>query len=437
MPIAFSTPLPLNQRPATPRVCAILAVVLSLAALAPVTAPESRAELAPDALTHLVASDGVEGDAFGWGVAIDGDTAIVGAYADDTASGADSGSAYVYVRQGGVWIEQAQLFGSDMSPGDGFGIAVAVYGDTAIVGAYLDNLPDGGGDDGGSAYVFVRSDGVWTEQAHLFAPDAAAGDLFGAAVALSGDTAAIGAPIDDSQTGAAWVFVRTGAGWAPQARLRASDREAFDAFGNAVAISGDTVIVGTWLDDTEVFDQGSAYVFTRSGSTWSEQQHLLASDGDFGDWFGNAVAIAGDTALVGAWLDDTAAGENAGSAYVFVRSDGVWSEQAHLVPSDGAPLDFFGNAVALAGRTAVVGGYLDDSPNAVDRGSAYVFMRSGGAWQERARLFAPRGRTEDYYGSGIAATRSADGTHVIVGAFGDDTAGGANAGSAYIIGGAN
>ena len=172
-----------------------------------------------------------------------------------------------------------------------------------MVGAFIDD--GAAGIDQGSAYVFVRSGGVWSQQQKLEASDAAADDRFGFSVAISGETVVVGAPGDDGAAGidqgSAYVFVRSGGVWSQQQKLLASDAAADDDFGSSVAISGETVVVGApWDDDATGFYQGSAYVFVRSGGVWSQQQKLLASDAAGGDAFGFSVAISGETVVVGA-----------------------------------------------------------------------------------------------------------------------------------------
>ena len=170
----------------------------------------------------------------------------------------------------------------------------------------------------------------------------------------------VGAPADDGagrfEQGSAYVFVRSGGVWSQQQKLEASDAATFDFFGFSVAISGETVVVGARSDERAAGrNQGSAYVFVRSGGVWSQQQKLEASDAAAGDVFGSSVAISGETVVVGAVLDDGAAGRDQGSAYVFVRSGGVWSQQQKLEASDAAAVDFFGRSVAISGETVVVG----------------------------------------------------------------------------------
>ncbi|MBK8430868.1 MAG: hypothetical protein IPL28_06050 [Chloroflexi bacterium] len=237
--------------------------------------------------------------------------------------------------------EQAKLTASDAAANDNFGVSVAVSGDTAVIGAYQD---DDGGSNSGSAYVFTRSGEVWSEQAKLTASDAAANDFFGISVAVSGDTAVIGAYQDDnvgSNSGSAYVFTRSGEVWSEQAKLTASDPAMNDWFGYSVAISGDTAIIGAYLDDDGGSNSGSAYVFTRTAGVWSQQAKLTASDPAMDDWFGYSVAISGDTAVIGAYQDDDG-GSDSGSAYAFTRMGVVWSQQAKLTASDPAANDWFG-----------------------------------------------------------------------------------------------
>jgi uncharacterized repeat protein (TIGR01451 family) len=379
----------------------------------------------------LLASDGAAGDSFGNSVSFSGDTAVVGAYLDDTLGGMDAGSAYVFVRSGTTWTEQQKLLASDGAADDYFGRSVSVSGDTAVVGAYQYAYPDPTG--AGAAYVFVRAGTTWSEQQKLLASDGAAGDFFGNSVSVSGDTAVVGAPGHDApggtDSGSAYVFVRSGTTWTEQQKLLGSDDFTDDAFGWSVSVSGDTAVVGAYLDDTlGGTDAGSAYVFVRSGTTWTEQQKLLAPDGAAGDNFGRSVSVAGDTAVVGAAGDDTPGGANAGSAYVFVRSGTTWTEQQKLLASDGLMDDGFGESVAISGDTAVVGAEADDT-GAANKGSAYVFVRSGTTWTEQQKLLASDGAGFDFFGHSV----SLSGDTAVVGAYADDILAATDAGSAYVF----
>lgn len=267
------------------------------------------------------------------------------------------------------------------------------------------------------------------EQAKLTAPDGSAYDYFGYAVAVSGDTAVVGAYFGDSATstaGSAYVYTKTGSLWSLQATLTASDAAAYDYFGHSVAISGDTIVVGADYDDDRGPTSGSAYVFTRSGSTWTQQAKLTASDGAMYDYFGRSVAISGDTIVVGADYDDNPAGINAGSAYVFTRSGSVWTQQSKLIPFDADAYDYFGRSVAVHGGTVAVGADYDDD-NGTESGSVYVFTGAGPSWTQEAKITAPDGLAYDYFGRSVSLYLGT----LLVGAYGDDD-GGANAGSAYV-----
>lgn len=348
------------------------------------------------------ASDGAGGDQAGASVAISGNTAVVGAPNNDASKGA----AYVYVRSSGVWTQQAKLTAADPAGSDQFGVGVAISGDTIIVGAQ-----NSGGK--GAAYIFTRSGTVWTQQQKLTASDGGGGDLFGRRVAISGDTAAIGADGNDApagDSGAVYVFTRTSGTWTQQQKLTPSDGAGGDRFGFSVGISGDTVVAGAIFDADLGAQSGSAYVFTRSGTTWSQQQKLTASDGLMNDEFGYSVGISGDSVIIGAALDDGAV-VNIGSAYVFTRSGNSWSEQQKLIPSDGGGLDLFGFSVRISGNTAVIGSPKSD-PVANDAGAAYVFIRSGGVWSQKDKLTASDAALNDQLGSSVGIS----GDTVIAGA---------------------
>jgi len=376
----------------------------------------------------LVAADGAAWDGFGYSVSISGDYAIVGAIADDD-NGTDSGSAYIFKRDGTSWSQQAKLLAADGSANDYFGYSVSISGDYAVVGASYD---DDKGTDSGSAYIFYYDGTSWSQQAKLLAADGAASDEFGISVSISGDYAIVGAYMDDGingiNSGSVYIFYYDGTNWSEQAKLTASDGAADDRFGRSVSISGDYAIVGADGDDDNGSYSGSAYIFERSGTNWSEQAKLLASDGNTSDYFGWSVSISGDYAVVGAaWDDDN--GSDSGSAYIFKRYSTNWSEQAKLTASDGADIDYFSYSVSISGDYAIVGAYADDDYG-VDSGSAYIFKRSGTSWSQQAnKLLAADGADYDWFGYSV----SISGDYAVVGAYGDDD-NGSNSGSAYMFG---
>ena len=326
-----------------------------------------------------------------------------------------------------TWTQQAKLVASDGAADDFLGRFSSIDGDYAIVGAQYEDTK---GLNAGAAYIFVRSGTSWTQQAKLVASDGAASDNFGWSVSISGDYAIVGAQYEDdkgSNAGAAYVFVRSGTTWTQQAKLTASDGAANDYFGYSVAISGDYAIVGAYLEDDKGVNAGAAYVFVRSGTTWTQQAKLLASDGETGDVFGQSVSISGVTALIGASGDDDK-GSSAGAAYVFVRSGTAWTQQAKLTASDGAASDKLAySSVSISGDYAVAGAYGEDDKGG-DAGAAYVFKRNGTSWSQQAKLTASDGAANDYFGISIAIS----GNYIVAGAYGEDDKG-SNAGAAYFF----
>ena len=330
--------------------------------------------------------------------------------------------------------QRQKLTAVDGAENDHFGRAVAFSGNTLIIGAPLKDVI---GEDQGSVYVFTRSGAAWTLQQKLTAQDGAAKSEFGFSVAISGDTVVIGAPLDDTggngDQGSAYVFTRSGAVWTQQQKLTAQDGAANDFFGFSVAISGETVAVSAFGDDIGANEnQGSAYVFTRSDTTWTQQQKLIANDGEAGHFFGRSVAISGDTVVVGAPDDDIGANFGQGSAYVFTRSGAVWTLQQKLTSDDGEAIDLFGSAVALSGDTLAVGAELDNIDGNVGnpgQGSAYVFARTGTVWTQRQKLIADDGQAVDSFGFAVALSGNA----VVVGAPMDDINANRDQGSAYVF----
>jgi len=310
--------------------------------------------------TKLTADDAAEFDEFSRSVALSGNTALVGAWRDDDAGNA-SGSAYLFGITTGNQL--FKLTASDAAVLDGFGVSVALSGNTALVGAAWDN---DGGSDSGSAYLFDITTG--NQLAKLTAADAAADDFFGYSVALSGNTALIGARQDDDggvNSGSAYLFdITTGN---QLAKLTASDAAAGDFFGDSVALSGNTALVGAQWDNDGGSNSGSAYLF--DVTTGNQLFKLTAAAAAADDFFGYSVAISGNTALVGALGDDDG-GIDSGSAYLFDVTTG--NQLAKLTASDAAADDFFGNSVALSGNTALVGARWD-ADGGRSSGSAYLY----------------------------------------------------------------
>ena len=378
--------------------------------------------------------DGAAGDEFGTSVAIDGNTMVVGANEDDD-NGNKSGSAYIFDKLDGFWVPIAKLTANDGADGDEFGRSVGISGDTVVVGADRD---DDNGSNSGSAYIYERNEGGinnWGEVTKITASDEAAEDRFGVSVGISGDTVVVGANRNDdngSESGSAYIYERNEGGnnnWGEITKITASDGADGEFFGESVGISGDTVVVGANFDDDNGSFSGSAYIYERNEggiNNWGEVTKITASDGAFGDRFGESVGISGDTVVVGA------NGNSSGSAYIYERNEGGinnWGEVTKITASDGAADDEFGESVGISGDTVVVGANGDDD-NGSDSGSAYIYERNEGGinnWGEVSKKTASDGAASDLFGLSVRVS----GDTVVVGAnFDDDN--GSDSGSVYI-----
>ena len=407
-------------------------------------------------------------DYFGSAIAMSGNTLVVGAWRegssatgidgdqlDDTAE--NSGAVYVYVRELDTWIQQAYIKASNTEAGDQFGWAVDIDGDTLVVSAPSEASGstgvNGDQDDNslfsaGAAYVFVRNGETWSQQAYLKASNPDEFDSFGRSVAVSGNTIVVGAWDEDSVTGpddnsnsnagAAYVFKRSNGNWSQQAFLKASNARRLTQFGNAVDIDGDTIAVAALGEssnatgvngdenNTQAQGAGAVYVFKRSGSAWTQQAYIKASNTDASDYFGWAVAVSGDTLAASARgeasnatgvngdQDDDSAG-TAGAVYVFTRSSGHWSQQAYIKASNTEANDAFGEALALFGDALAVGapreagnatgvdGDQDDNSLGL-AGAVYVFTRTGSTWSQLHYLKASNTGLLDQFGNKVAIT---------------------------------
>jgi hypothetical protein len=396
----------------------IIAVVLSLCCL---LLTPALASAAPSA--QLTAPAPVAYDCFGHSVAVSGNTALVGAFNHTVGGQGQAGVVYVFTRTGTTWSQQAKLTASDPALQDWFGYSVALSGNTAVVGAY--GKTEAGVDFAGAVFVFTRSGTTWTRQAVLQDPTPVKYESFGESVAVYGDTVLIGAPWKDgtySRAGTAFVFTRSGTTWTQQAELLRSDTANYDYFGQSVALSRDTALVSVWGKNGFA---GAADVFTRSGTTWTQQAELSAPDTDA---FGWSVALSGDTALVGARQSTVGSVDSAGNAYVFTRSGTTWTQQAELKASDAATNDEFGASVALSGDSAVVGAWHKTVLGRAQAGACYLFSRLGTTWSARTELRDPNAASNDQFGCSVAL---AD-TTLFSGADQRTVSGHARAGAAYV-----
>ncbi len=443
---------PLSHRPLLLTACAALSA-LSASAMA----------IPPVQSAKLTATDGLAVDQFGYASAVSNllgiagaspDIAIVGIVNDDIGTAVSRGSANIYkLNASGVWVFEAKLTASDGLANDFFGASVAIFGDTAMVGAPND---DGTFTDQGSAYIFKRSAaGVWTQTGKLVASDPGANELLGFSVALTNtavttatfaDLALASAPQDtiaaNANQGSAYVFKRATAGtWAQEAKLAitGTDAAAQEYFGQSASIYGDRALIGAAGDDiSAVSDRGSAYTFKRSATgVWTQEAKLVASDGAAFDYFGFSCCIFNNQLIVGAPNDDFAAVADRGSAYIYQLSGAsTWTQEAKVVASDGVASDFFASSVALQGNLAVATAPNDDgvaqggSTNFTNLGGAYLFVQTGtSTWTQEPRFTCADGQSEKYFGDSVGLF----GDSAIVGADGDDVSGMQDRGSAYIF----
>jgi len=363
--------------------------------------------------SKLIASDGAYDDRFGYSVSMDGNYCIIGAHADDD-NDASSGSVYVFKYEGNGWVQQAKLISNDGEWGDHFGFSVSIDEDYCIIGTRFD---DNKTSCSGSAYVFKREIDSWIQQAKITAFDASDEDYFGSSVAINGDYCVVGSFRDDDNginSGSAYVFKREGKNWIHQRKLTAADGSSLDFFGYSVSIDGDYCIIGAYGDDETGDESGSAYVFKRDGENWVQQAKFIASDGAKYDYFGKSVSINGNYCVVGAFGDDDKL-SSSGSAYVFKYDGESWSEQAKLLATDGTYNDRFGISVSINGDLCLIGANKYDE-NALNLGSAYLFKRTGEIWTQMSKITASDFETADYFGYSV----SLDDDRCIVGAYKDE-----------------
>lgn len=408
-----------------------------------------------------------------WGraIALDGDTLVVGG--PNYEVGGLGGAAIVFRRDCNGWHQEAVLTASNRGVGDQFGASVAISGETIVVGAWQDDgslaNPNAIVSTSGAAYVFTRCGAEWTQQAYLKASEPDVDDRFGLSVAVSGDTIVVGAPSEASDSngvdgdatddsglgqGAANVFSRSGGVWTQTAYLKASTSSPYANFGEAVAISGSTILVGadgersmskgvngSEIHDAQGYSAGAAYVFVQSGGSWAQQAYLKSSNTTPYQYFGQFLAVDGDTAVIGAPGESSVLGDptstsavQTGAAYVFTRSQGVWTQQAYLKASNAERKDMFACSVALDGDRILIGAQQESSAasgldgdqadnTAIGAGAAYLFSRAGVAWTQQTYVKASNSEAGDVFGISVALS---GGTFAVSAMFEDSNSPGVN-----------
>ncbi|HEX5012404.1 MAG TPA: hypothetical protein VFY71_18595 [Planctomycetota bacterium] len=359
---------------------------------------------------QLKASDGAAFDEFGVAVAIDGDTILVGADGVDSAQSGAMGRVYAFDLVGTQWVQVQEFTATDAASGGFFGFSVALQGDTAVIGRFWDNA---GAVHAGSAYVFRRSGGTWAQTQKLLHTAPAAEDDFGWSVALDGGRAVVGASErfssgdGDPQFGRAFVYTEQAGSFVQTAVLAATTPQEHDQFGISVDIAGDEIVVGAWQDffSTVGSGNGEAFVFDWDGSVWQPTQKLVATDGSLQDEFGSGVAIQGDRLIVGA-ASRFASFPLLGGVYAYQRVAGAFVQTALFLPDPSGSANWLGNAVAMDGNAAVAGAFIE-SVGVTQGGSAYTF---GGlqAWTDLGAGLAGAAGVPSLLGTGTLCAGQAD-----------------------------
>ena len=371
---------------------------------------------------YLKAATPRSGDRFGYSVACDGATVVVGAPDQDSGSGAnaimDAGGVHVFAREGDGFGAPLALAASTPRERAYFGTSVVVDGDTIVVGASGDS-------GGGAVYVFVRDGDGWSEQARLPHPVPANNLEFGWSIALRGDTLVVGSPGDDRDrvdAGAVFLFTRDGSLWSAGQRLVPNTPQPAAWFGSGVALDGERLAVGATGETTSSFTSGAAYVFERSGSGFAQRARVVASNPGIADFFGETVGLAGDTLVVGAFGASTSQGSS-GAIYVYERAGDDWPQLQQLGPSNASADALFGARLAFDGDLLVTGASQEDSgatgvggdpsgPGRENSGAGYVFVRRGNRFEQLALLKADEPEPGDLYGFAVALA----GDTIVIGA---------------------
>ncbi len=399
-------------------------VIVAIAALASGTG-ELLGQCEPREVQRVQPAEVTFLSLFGTAVAMSGepaDRAIIGAFLHDGA-----GAAWVYRRVGTAWVQDGMLSPSDGVEGSYFGTSVGIFGDYAIVGAPGTQDPEGE-DIPGAAYIYKRENNAWVQKQKLVAFP---GGEFGSSVSISSGRAMVGDPADieaGPDAGAVYVYKVTNDTWTLEEKIIATDATAEDYFGSAVYLDGQRAIIGSLFNDQSAIESGAAYIYIWNGTFWYKQAKIAPSDPTQEKWFGFAVHLVDDLAVVGAPQDDDA-GADAGAAYFFEWNGLEWVEALKTTGSNSADGDYFGNAVGTDGRKILVGGYGNDGLAGADSGNAYTFIRPAGEWEQTNALVAA-GDSQAF--DSFAISIVVRGEWALVGSLGGGDAG-FFAGSAYFF----
>ncbi len=330
--------------------------------------------------------DVLSGDGFGLSVAVDGNIAVVGAPKDDSPEGqSNRGGVHVFLRSGTSWTYVQRLLPNEAESTYEFGAAVAVSGETIVVGS--NGALNDSGVSTGAAFVFERQGQPWVQVEKLLPSDGAQSDLFGTALDIEGDTIMVGSPQHYAAglvyAGAVYAFERSSGSWNERAKLIADTPVVAAGFGASVSLSGTTVVIGAPQTD---FSRGAAHVFVRNAEQWSEQQVLLANDGNYQHYFGGSVAVEGERVVVGAANASTPGGDNQGAAYVWVRNGSTWTQEQKIFETQSTLFEGYGSAVAISQGRVLVGSPRQRRFGPAGEGVVHAFEEQDGVWTLRQQF---------------------------------------------------
>ena len=356
----------------------------------------------PTEAVKLVAPDARDGDEFGRSVAIYGPTIVVGAPGEVThVKPPSAGSAHVFSGKNWIWRHDQELVASDYQDGASFGRSVAVWEDTIAVGA--EHADVSGVENAGSVYVFIRSEDRWVPQQKLVPADPGVENHFGHALALWGDTLVVGT----WGCNKVYIFERSGAWWTLVRRLHKPSPEGGN-FGVSVALSDTTLVVGSeWSDLAGCYRGGAAFVFETKGDAWEQTQGLTASDAQYDDRFGSSVAMSDDTIVIGALRDDHGSSANSGSAYVYTRAEAEWVESQKLISGTPGEERQFGSSVCVCRNHMMIGAPRDTPLGLANAGCGYFYTQSAGTWRSVDTVWASDARAGNLFGEVAVHGRTA------------------------------
>lgn len=381
----------------------------------------------------LSTKDKENSDFFGTSIAMEGDSIVIGAREEGRSQKRGNGSIYVFNKKNANWSQTQKIILADGKTLDYFGHSVAISKQVIAVGAY--KRDNNGTTNNGAVYIFTYDNGTWSKSQELLANDKENHDAFGYSLAMQNDILVVGARGNNNNgmedSGAVYVFTKDGDSWKQSQKLLAKDKKEYSYFGNSVAIDDEVIVVGADYESSDgVNRSGAVYVFTKNGNSWNQSQKLSASDKKEKDYFGFSVSIYNEIIVIGAKSGDSGNKNGNGVAYIFSRNSDSWSETQKLMANDMENADRFGAAVAIYGNTIIVGADHKSDEGKASLGATYIFKKNGNDWQQTQKLLSTDRPSNAYFGFPILIDKEM----MVVGARGDDENGKTLSGAIYVYG---